>query len=314
MATPREIRRRIRSVSNIAKVTGALEAVSASKVRRAQQAAVGTRDYANAARQILFDIAARSEGGLSHPLLDERESVRTVTIVLITSDRGLAGPYNTNIVRKVLEFEDTLEGKAIRYITVGRKGRDLIRRHIAALEEHTARGEAATIPHIVFDFSEKLPPAPKISDITSISRAAIDDFLSGVVDEVYIAYTDFRNTLSQVPRVRRLLPLMPTEADIVEGEVEMKLSQAHALYIFEPDAQSILDEILPRFTELQLYQAVLESLASEHSARMVAMRSATENANALVDDLTLTYNKARQLAITSEMLDIVGGANALDEA
>lgn len=296
MATPREIKRRIRSVKNIVKVTGALEAVSASKVRKAQAQVLATRAYAGAAMDILHDVAANHDGSASHPLLDERKTVQSVSILLITSDRGLAGPYNTNVIRAATDFAD---GKSVpvQYITVGRKGRDQILR----------RGGA-----IVAEFTD-LPADLSILDITPVTRAAVDDFLTGEVDEVYIAYTDFVNSLRQAPRIIRLLPLQAAEVGQPELEKEQETGPG-AVYSFEPNAQAILEEILPRFTELQLYQALLESLASEHSARMVAMRNATENGNALAEELTLTYNKARQLAITSEMLDIVGGAEALSQS
>jgi F-type H+-transporting ATPase subunit gamma len=163
---------------------------------------------------------------------------------------------------------------------------------------------------VVAEFSD-LPATPAIVDITPITRAVVDDFLNGVVDEVHLVYTEFVNMLRQEPRVLRLLPLKPEESQ-QEGRQERQTPAA--VYEFEPNADAILDEILPRFTELVLYQMLLEALASEHSARMVAMRNATDNANALVDDLTLSYNKARQLAITSEMLDIVGGAEALAQS
>jgi F-type H+-transporting ATPase subunit gamma len=293
MANPREIQRRIRSVKNIAKVTGALETVSASRVRRAQSQALATRAYARAALDILADIAKRSAGALAHPLLEEREGVKKIAIVLITSDRGLAGPYNTNVIRAAIDFEKT-QTVPVQYVTVGKKGRDLMLRRRSK---------------IVAEFSD-LPAAPSILDITAITRTVIDDFLTGVVDEVYIVYTDFINTLRQEPRVMRLLPLKPSE-DAAGGT---ETTGPRSIYEFEPNAEAILDEILPRFTELVLFQSLLEALASEHSARMVAMRNATDNANALVDDLTLSYNKARQLAITSEMLDIVGGAEALSQS
>jgi F-type H+-transporting ATPase subunit gamma len=295
MATPREIRRRIRSVKNIVKVTGALEAVSASKVRKAQAQVLATRDYARAAMMVLRDLAESHDGSYSHPLLDPRPVIKNISLVLITSDRGLAGPYNANVVRVAADFEKEQTG-SVQYITVGRKGRDLLLRRGAT---------------IVAEFGD-LPATPSILDITAITRTAVDDFLNGVVDEVCIAYTDYVNTLRQVPHVVQLLPLRSVEVgQAEEQEEEPGLS---AVYSFEPNAQAILDEILPRFTELQLYQALLESLASEHAARMVAMRNATENGNALVDDLTLSYNKARQLAITSEMLDIVGGAETLSRS
>src|SRR5688572_12354167 len=294
MASARDIQRRIRSVKNIAKVTGALETVAASRVRRAQAQTLATRAYARAALDILADIGKRAKGEVTHPLLAEREEVKNVLVVLMTSDRGLAGPYNTNVVRYAIDFEKS-QTLPVSYITIGKKGRDLMLR----------RGS-----RIIAEFSD-LPAQPSILDITAITRMIIDDFLNGVIDEVHIVYTEFINTLRQEPRVLRLLPLKPEESEAAEG---MASTGPQAVYEFEPSADAILDEILPRFTELVLFQSLLESLASEHSARMVAMRNATDNANALVDDLTLSYNKARQLAITSEMLDIVGGAEALASA
>jgi len=298
MATAREIRRRIRSVKNISKVTGALEAVSASKVRRAQNAATASRAYSNAAFDILTDLGRLQGGELSHPLLDEPESVDHILVILITSDRGLAGPYNTNILRVALEFE-RVQDVPVSYLTIGKKGRDLLLR----------RGR-----NIIAEFAN-MPDPPNISDVTPVTRAAKDEFFSGRADEVYVAYTNFINTLRQEPFIERMLPLRPGQSEISAGGQEREpATGAQAVYTFEPGVDLILDEILPRFSELVLYQAVLESLASEHSARMVAMRNATENANALVGDLTLDYNKARQLAITSEILDIVGGAEALAQS
>jgi F-type H+-transporting ATPase subunit gamma len=293
MASARDIQRRIRSVKNIAKVTGALETVAASRVRRAQAQALATRAYARAALAILADIGQRSGGVLAHPLLQEREEVKNIAVVLLTSDRGLAGPYNTNVVREAIDFEKS-QSVPVQYITIGKKGRDLMMRRGA---------------RIIAEFSD-LPAQPAILDITAITRTVVDDFLNGQVDEVYIAYTDFVNTLRQEPRVLRLLPLKPQDNESAGEPTE----GPRAIYEFEPNAEAILDEILPRFTELVLYQSLLEALASEHSARMVAMRNATDNANALVDDLTLVYNKARQLAITSDLLDIVGGVEALGKA
>lgn len=295
MPTAREIRRRIRSIRNIAKVTGALEAVSASKVRRAQSQAMASRAYTAAATDVLESLAELGAGEIEHPLLMERQEVKAVLVILITSDRGLAGPYNTNIVREAVEFAEQ-QTVPVQYLTIGRKGRDSLLRRGAT---------------IIAEFTD-LPPAPAIVDIAAITRAAMDDFLQGIVDEVYVAYTAFVNTLRQDPVVRRLLPLVPGAGRI--GSVHDGARGPRPVFTFEPDAASILEEILPRFTEVLLYQAVLESLASEHSARMVAMRNATENARALVEELTLRYNKARQQAITNEMLDIVGGAEALAQS
>jgi F-type H+-transporting ATPase subunit gamma len=294
MATAREIRRRIRSVKNIAKVTGALEAVSASRVQKAQAQTIASRAYAKAALDIMVDIARHQDSAVTHPLIERRTEIGHVGVVLITSDRGLAGPYNTNVVREAVKFEKGQEAP-VSYITVGRKGRDQIARRGA---------------QIIAEFSD-VPASPGILDITSITRTVVDDFLDGSVDEVYIAYTRFVNTLHQEPTIQQLLPVQPTpDEDGLDGAG----FGLEAVYLFEPDPQSILDEILPRFVELVFFQALLESLASEHSARMMAMRSATENANALVETLTLSYNKARQLAITSEILDIVGGAEALAQS
>lgn len=296
MATALEIRTQIKSVKNIAKVTGALETVSASRVRRAQNQALATRPYANAAMEILHDIASSQQGEMSHPLLEPRAEVKNVCIVMITSDRGLAGPYNGNVVRAAIELEKR-QTVPVRYVTVGKKGRDLVLR----------RGG-----NIVAEFSD-LPATPSILDVTAIVRTAVDDFLGGAVDEVYLAYTKFVNMLRQEPTVERWLPLHPSFEQIASGKQDAPSGPA-AVYTFEPDPAAVLNEILPRFTELQLYHALLEAFASEHSARMVAMRSATDNANALADDLTLAYNKARQLAITNEILDIVGGAEALSQS
>lgn len=295
MATAREIKRRIRSIKNIAKVTGALEAVSASKVRKAQNQALASRAYTEAAYQILRDLAAYESAELDHPLLNEREDRQRSMIILITSDRGLAGPYNTNVTRKAMQFTEEL-GTDTQYLSIGRKGRDVLLR----------RGQ-----HIVAEFTD-MPATPSIVDISAINRAAMDDFLRGRVDEVYIAYTRFINTLKQETVVERLLPLRPRPEDLEQAQEE--IGQLRPLFSFEPNTETVLEEVLPRFIEVLLFQALLEALASEHSARMVAMRNATENANALVEDLTLRYNNARQLAITSEMLDIVGGAEALQQS
>lgn len=295
MATAREIKRRIRSIKNIAKVTGALEAVAASKVRRAQSQAVASREYTSAAVEVLRELARFESEGIEHPLIDEPDEVNNVLVILITSDRGLAGPYNANVIRRTLRFERA-ESAGVSYIAVGKKGRDALLRRGAT---------------IVAEFPD-IPDKPAITDITAVNRAAVDEFLGGDVDEVYVAYTDFINTLRQEPVVRRLLPLLPEERHPADGSTE-EPTGPHPVFEFEPGVDAILDEILPRFNEVLLFQDLLEALASEHSARMVAMRSATENANVLVDDLTLSYNKARQLAITSEMLDIVGGAEALGQ-
>lgn len=302
MASAREVRNRIRSVKNIAQITRAQEANSASKVRRAQARVLASRAFAEKAWEILLNVqSAMQGGGALHPLLTPRTEIKNITIILITSDRGLAGGFNTNIIRVAQRFAERLKGN-VQFITVGRKGRDsMIRSH----------------ENVVAEFSN-LPPNPTVADISPIARAAIDDFLAGNVDEVFIAYTDFINMLTQRPVVQRLLPLTPYYTDDQAVSEYIKdvpsVSTGGRDYEYEPNPNAILDEIVPRFTLLQLYQAVLESQASEHAARMVAMRNASDNAAALVEDLTVAYNKARQAAITSEILDIVGGAEALQSS
>jgi F-type H+-transporting ATPase subunit gamma len=302
MATAREIRRRIKSVKNIAQVTRALQAVSASKVRRAQEAVLATRAYAQLAWEVLSDLSQQvGANERLHPLFEVRPA-KTIGVLMLSGDRGLCGAFNYNVVRTTMDFSRRAKGVPIRVITVGKKGRELMWR----------RGF-----NIVHEFSG-LPAAPRLADVTPIARAAMDGFKSGEFDVVYLAYTDFVNTLVQKPAVKRLLPLRPTELESQVMAVHVAGARqgrrAATDYIYEPSPRAILDVIVPRFTELQVYQAVLESLASEHSARMVAMRNATDNAEQLVGDLTLRYNKARQQSITSELLDIAGGAEALAQA
>jgi F-type H+-transporting ATPase subunit gamma len=298
MPSAREVKNRIRSIKNIAQITRALEAESASKVRKAQARVLASRAFAEKAWEILLNVQNASKGSVPHPLLTPRDEVKNIMIILVSSNRGLAGAYNTNIIRVARRFGDRLS-KPTSYITIGRKGRDsLIRQR----------------QNVVSDFSN-LPTYPSVADISPAARTAIDAFLSGEVDEVFVAYTDFINLITQHPVVSRLLPLTPYETqDQVLAEYIKNappVSEGALDYEFEPNAGAILDEIVPRFTILQLYQAVLESAASELSARMVAMRNASENAAVLVEDLTLAYNKARQATITNEILDIVGGAEAL---
>jgi F-type H+-transporting ATPase subunit gamma len=297
MPNTREVRLRIRSVKNIAQVTRALEAVSASKVRKALQAMYNTRPYATKAWQVLTHVAGQPGRDALHPLLIKRPQVNSVLVVLITGDRGLAGAYNSNIVRFTLQKF----GKypvPVKFIAVGRKGRDLmVRRRMDVMAEFS-----------------NLPAAPTFTDVSAIGRIAVDEFLEGRSDEVYLVYTDFFNLMRQDPTFKKLLPL-----EFAEGEERVEaFGKAErgpaAAYIYEPGQAEILEEIIPRFTALQIFQAVLESLASEHAARMVAMRNATDSATSLAGALQLEYNKVRQMTITSEMLDIVGGVEALSQA
>ena len=293
MANTREVRIRIRSVKNIAQVTRALQAVSASKVRKAMAAMLGTRPYATKAWQVLTHIAGQPGRATLHPLLTPRTVDRTELVVLITGDRGLAGPYNANIVRFALHKFESRE-VPVNYIAIGRKGRDMLLRRRK---------------NVIAEFSN-LPAAPTFSDVSAIGRLAVDEFLSGSADRVFLVYTDFINMMRQVPAIKQLLPLEigAGEGRVIEFEQAKKVTAA---YIYEPGEEEILDEIVPRFTALQVYQAIMESLASEHAARMVAMKNATDSASELSSALQLEYNKVRQQGITSEILDIVGGVEAL---
>jgi F-type H+-transporting ATPase subunit gamma len=295
MASAREMRLRIRSVRNISQVTHALEAVSASKVRKAIAAVSATRAYATKAWQVLTHIANQPGRENLHPLLTHRPEVRNVLVLVISGDRGLAGPYNTNVVRFTAQRFDRSK-VPVRYIAVGKKGRDmLLRRH----------------KQVIAEFSG-LPAVPSFADVSAIGRMAVDEFLRGEVDAVHLVYTDFVNMVRQETVVKQLLPLEVGEASgRVQDYAHQRLTAA---YIYEPAEREILDEIIPRFTALQVYQAILEALASEHAARMVAMHNATDNANELVGHLQLEYNKARQQMITSDLLDIAGGAEALAKA
>jgi F-type H+-transporting ATPase subunit gamma len=268
-------------------------------VRRAQARVLASRAYAEKAWEILLNVqSAGAAGGVPpHPLLTPRAEIKNVMIVLITSDRGLAGAYNANIMRVADRFADRLH-KPTRYVTLGRKGRDpLIRMR----------------KQVVAEFPNKANPT--LAAASPIARVMLEEFQSGAVDQVFVAYTDFVNMLTQRPVVQQILPLMPYETeDQVAAEFVKnapKVTSGGRDYEYEPNPSAILDEIVPRFTLLQLYQAILESQASELAARMVAMRNASENATALTETLTLAYNKARQTAITNEILDIVGGAEAL---
>jgi len=292
MASGREMRMRIRSVKNISQVTRALEAVSASKVRHAVNAVNATRSYATKAWQVLTHVAAQPGRDQLHPLLMERSSIKNALAVVVTGDRGLAGAYNTNVIRHTVQQFDNYK-VPVKYIAVGRKGRDLLLRRRK---------------QVIAEFSN-LPAAPSFADVSAIGRLAVDSFLSGEVDEVWLVYTNFHNMARQEPQVQKLLPLeLEAEHEHVLIDPSRKTAAA---YIYEPAEDEILDEIIPRFTALQVFQAILESLASEHAARMIAMRNATDNANELVGDLQLAYNKVRQQAITNDILDIVGGAEAL---
>lgn len=283
MATLREIRRRVRSVKNVGKITKAMEMVSASKMRRAQRNTQATRPYSERMQAVMRELTSRAGQSLAHPLLEQRPSVRRVGLVVITPDKGLCGALVTNVLRMTTRFllEQRQAGREIEMLAVGKKGRDFaVRNRLPLIAEVTGLGDA-----------------PGLVDILPIATNVIDGFTQGRFDEVYVVYTGFINTMQQRAERRRLLPIEPPEQS----------AGARVDYTYEPSQEDVLNALLPRYVEVQLYQTILESIASEHSARMITMRSATDNAKELVRDLTLTANKVRQAAITKEISEITAG-------
>ena len=282
MASQREIRRRINSARNIKQITRAMQFVAASKLKRAQDATLAARPYSEKLDEVLADLAAVL-GGEDHPLLAERSGGKRL-IVLITTDRPLAGPLNTNIVRFV--SRDIIDNPGdLAVVTIGRKGRDAMRRAGVPLEAHFAT------------FGDR----PAFADVIPVARLLTDDFLAGAIDRVDIVYSHWVSTLVQRPTLLTILPVQPAEdTEGIPGNQ----------FIFEPSAGEVLQQLLPRYVATRLFQAVLEAKASEESSRMVAMKNATENAEELIEDLTLSYNKVRQANITREMIEIASGAQA----
>ncbi len=289
MASVREMRSRIRSVQSIAQITRALEAVSASKVRKAMATLQATRPYSTRAWEVLMRLAAQPGAKTLHPLLDRRPAIHHVLVVLISGDRGLAGAYHAGVVRAARQSFDTYPAN-VRYLAIGSKGAYLLHRM------------GKDVRHEFPSFAS--PPA--FRDTVLVGQLVVDAFLRGEVDEVWLVYTEFITLLKQQPATRLLLPLQWKKEDSDSMEDKRKV-----VYTYEPGAEAILASIVPRLVELQIHQAILSSLASEHAARMATMRNATDNALALLSSLRLEYNKARQQAITSELLDIAAGSEAL---
>jgi F-type H+-transporting ATPase subunit gamma len=282
MASQRDIRRRIGAVRNIKQITRAMQFVAASKLKRAQDSTLAARPYSEKLDEVLADLQAVL-GAEDHPLLAVREGGKRL-LVLVTTDRGLAGPLNTNTIRfasrEIIDHPGELA-----VVTVGRKGRDAMRRSGVPLAAHFA------------GFGDR----PSFGDVLPLSRLISDDYLAGTYDRVAIIYNRFITTLTQKPELVQLLPVRPTEdTEGIPGNQ----------FIFEPSAGAVLEQLLPRYVATRLFQAVLEGRASEESSRMVAMKNATENAEELIEDLTLSYNKVRQANITREMIEIASGAQA----
>jgi F-type H+-transporting ATPase subunit gamma len=280
--TPRDIRRRIRATRNMAQITRAMQQVATARLRRAQLRVSEARPYAESIRDVLAGLATQTGADITHPLLVQRE-VSTVGIIEVTPDRGLCGPLPTNINRAVGRF--VLEQQhPVRSYAIGRRGRDFLRRTGVPLAgEETNLGDY-----------------PELGRVLAIARLVMDEYGDGTVDQVYLAYTRFVSMMRQEPVILRLIPVAPPK----------QLARAID-YIYEPEPADVLNSLLPRYIEVQVQQAVLESKASEQAARLIAMRNATDNANELIGDLTLSLNKARQASITKEITEIAAGAEAL---
>ena len=287
MAGGREIKTKIKSVQNTRKVTRALEMVSASKIRKAQERMKASRPYAQAMKQVIGHLA-QANSDFQHPYLTERTSVKRVGYIIVSSDRGLAGGLNNNLFRKLLgEFRRWQEqGVEVDLVTIGQKASVFFRRIKVNM--------LATVTH--------LGDTPTVERLVGVIKVMLDAYESGSVDRVFLAYNDFVNTMTQRAAFDQLLPLPPSETGASRHDWD---------YLYEPDAATVLEHVLTRYIESLVYQAVMENVASEHAARMVAMKAASDNATKLIDTLNLSYNKARQAAITQEISEIVGGAAAV---
>ena len=287
MASGREIKTKIKSVQNTRKVTRALEMVSASKIRKAQERMKTSRPYARAMKQVIGHLA-QANSDYQHPFMVERQDVKRVGYIIISSDRGLAGGLNNNLFRKTLgevrQWQD--KGAEIDVVTIGQKASVFFRRIKVNM--------VGSVSH--------LGDSPKLDQLIGVIKVMLDAYTDGKLDRVYLVYNDFVNTMTQRAAFDQLLPL---------PEADTQVSHHDWDYLYEPDAQTVLDHVITRYIESLVYQAVLENVASEHAARMVAMKAASDNANKLIGDLQLVYNKARQAAITQEISEIVGGAAAV---
>ncbi len=290
MANTQDIRRRIKSIRNTAQITKAMQMVAASKMRRAQQHALAGRPYAGLMNRVLVSLKGRTDP-LLHPLLQVRP-MRKELVLVISSDKGLAGALNTNLMREVAGYDPA----GTVYVTAGRKARQFITR---------------TRRELLADF--ELKDSPTILETKLISRFCVDKFLAGEVDKVTVLYTQFINTINQKPVAHTLLPISPFLFDVAgEKQAAAEAGKGQSLeYIFEPSAAGVLDFMLPYYLQYEVFQMVLDARASEHSARMVAMKNATDNANQFIKDLTLEYNKMRQASITTELLEIATAQSAL---
>ncbi len=292
MPTIRQLKRRITSVKNTAKITNALQLVAASKMRRAQDRATQSRPYAEKLRFVLAGLATAGQGdeGALHPLLTRRPA-QNIAVLHITPDRGLCGGLNSNLNRSAGTFVAN-QHEPVSVVAVGKKGRDFF------VRAHT---------HLIAEFTD-LGDYPTQAETLGIARVIMDDYLKGAIDRVYVSYSEFVSTANQRPAIRQLLPIEPPQMDSAAEAEGFRQD-----FIFEPSPAVVLERLLPRYIEMQIYEAILQNSASFLSAQMVAMKNATDNAQDITRELTLTYNKLRQEQITKELLDIVGGAAALED-
>lgn len=297
----RAIRRRIKSVTNTRKITKAMELVAASKMRKAMQSVLMSRPYAKLAWDTISSIGKKIDTNL-HPLLRKETNIKRVLLLVLTSDRGLAGGFNSNLIKRTFEQIRVLGDQVeIQTVCIGKRGSDAMKR--------------ANLP-ILASFTE-ITNNTKFEEVLPIGKMVVDEFVKKNVDKVFIAYTDFVSAITQKPLILELLPLGNPEETQEIGEINEKPKTELVIktsdeYLFEPSPKDVLDRILPRLVETMVYQAVLESAASEHSSRMMAMRSASDAAEEMIGDLTFTYNQARQAGITQEIAEISSGKAALE--
>ena len=284
-----DIRRRIRSVKNTQQITKAMKMVSAAKLRRAQERIFAARPYAAAMREVLQSVATRVDVK-KHPLLQQREE-KKVLVVVVTSDKGLCGAFNANAIKAAANLLRDKQAESTQILPLGRKANDFFRRRPIPLRKQATH---------VFQ-------ALSLGSAREIATSFITDFISGELDAVYLVFNEFRSIMSQIVRVERLLPLAH---EWVENQPQPQSGPATIDYLYEPSPEAILNDLLPKHIEFQLYRALLESAAAEQGARMTAMEAATKNASDMISDLTLTYNRIRQAAITKEIIEIVSGAAA----
>src|SRR6516165_9073181 len=312
MANVLDLRRRIRSVKNTRQITKAMKMVSAAKLRRAQERALQARPFAQMLTNVLQSAVSRAElvdaetGLPLHPLLRETRPEKTVLIIIVTGDRGLAGAFNSNVLKAPLRFVDYLADKNIDVLTIGRKGRDFLRRRfpVGSIDDPERKGRI----QIVGEYVNVLNKV-EFDAVEAIAEKIIKRYCREEIDAVYLVFNEFKSVISQRVIVQRILPVREIGRRVVTQAEE--LSTAPVDYIYEQPEEELLNGLLPRYVAIQLYQSLLESVAAEHAARMTAMDSATNNANDVIDSLTLTLNRVRQAAITKEIIEIVSGAAAL---